>query len=354
MSVTDNPRQAIFWIAVAALIVVAFYQLRTILAPFVAAGILAYALAPAVDRLQRWHVSRSLAASIVMLTTVLTIIAIVLILLPVLQSQIGLIRAQLPALAATLSNQFAPWLEQTFGIKLSLDTASIRNWLAAQLSGGSQDLLTTLLERVRTSWTAALGVILFIILVPVVLFYLLADWPHFTARVRELIPRRWAEQSNAAMNETDALLSQYLRGQLLVMLALAGWYSVGLLVAGLDQWLSLGVLTGLLAFIPYLGWGFSLLVSILLALLQLGISGLLGVVVVYGIGKILDVYILTPRMVGERIGLHPVAVLFALSAFGTLFGFTGMLLALPLAAIASVVIRRLHRAWVASSFYLHR
>ena len=352
MSVTDNPKQTIFWLVVAALIVAVFYALRSTLTPFIAAGILAYALAPAVDRLQARGWPRMLAAAAAMLATILSIVLVLLILIPLLQGEISQLRNQIPALVASILKQSAPWIQQWFGTELQLDPAAIRNWLSSQLSGNTQDVLALVMQHVRSGWNGAVEIIGLVVLVPVVLLYLLADWPHFVENIRSLIPRRWAAIVNDAAHETDDLLGKYLRGQFMLMLALAVWYCAALWVGGVREWLPLGVLTGLLAFIPYVGFGIGLVLALILAMLQLGVTpGITTIVIIYGIGQLLESYVLTPRLVGDKIGLHPVAVLFALLAFGTLFGFAGMLLALPLAAVVLVVVRRLRKAWLASSFY---
>jgi predicted PurR-regulated permease PerM len=191
-------------------------------------------------------------------------------------------------------------------------------------------------------------------LVPVVLFYLLTDWPELVARSRTLIPPRWVRPIDEVLDETDTLLGQYLRGQLLVMLSLAVWFSIGLLVAGFELWLPIGVLSGLLIFIPYIGFATGFVFALVAGMLQLGpLAGAVWVASIYGVAQVVESTWLTPRLVGERIGLHPVAVIFALLAFGSLFGFVGVLLALPLAAVTAVGLRRLLAAWRASEFY-HR
>jgi predicted PurR-regulated permease PerM len=345
-------RQGLPWLIIAALLVWVAYELRGIITPFVAAMILAYAFAPAVDSMERVKIPRAAGAAIMILLAALAMIVVVLILVPIIQSELGQIRAQLPALALTISNRLLPWLNQHLGIEIVIDGTRIRDWLAAQLAGSSQDVATAVMQYLRSGWSAALEIVGLVVLVPVLLLYLLMDWREFTSRVFALIPRRWADGAREALAETDGLLGQYVRGQLLVMLCLALWYSTGLLIAGLNQWLPLGVLTGLLSFIPYIGFGAGLLIALISAMLQLGpLDGLIAVGVVFGLGQLLESYWLTPRLVGERIGLHPVAVLFALLAFGTLFGFVGILLALPMAAAASVVLRRLHSAWLNSDFH---
>jgi len=167
-----------------------------------------------------------------------------------------------------------------------------------------------------------------------------------------MIPRRWVGQISLMTEEVDDLLAQYLRGQLLVMLILAVYYSAALAIAGFDIALPVGILTGLLVFIPYVGFGLGLVLALIAAILQFsGFYGLIAVAIIYGIGQILESFILTPKLVGERIGLHPLVVIFALLAFGQLFGFVGVLLALPASAIMSVMVQHLRRHYLSSSFY---
>jgi predicted PurR-regulated permease PerM len=186
----------------------------------------------------------------------------------------------------------------------------------------------------------------------VVLFYLLLDWHPMLARVAAAVPRRYIGRTLAMANEVDTLLAQYLRGQLLVMLVLAVYYSVGLMVAGFDVALPVGIITGLLVFIPYLGFGLGLVLALIAAVLQFADwSGVIAVAAIYGLGQVIEGFFLTPRLVGERIGLNPLAVIFALLAFGQLFGFVGVLLALPASAILMVAFKHLRRHYLSSSFY---
>ncbi len=354
MPLTAPQRQTLLWTLVAALLAWALIALGPILTPFVAAGILAYVLAPGVRWLQTHRVPRVAAALLVILIAILALLAVLLILVPITQQEVALIRKQFPALAASISERLLPWVNQTLGLSLKLDIASLREWLAGQLADSGEDWLATLFGYARSGWGAALQVLGTVFLVPVVLFYLLTDWPELIARARTLIPPRWVEPIDGVLHETDALLGQYLRGQILVMLALAVWFSLALLVAGFDLWLPIGVLSGLLIFIPYLGFAAGFVFALIAGMLQLGpLAGLAWVAGIYGIAQVVESTWLTPRLVGERIGLHPVAVIFALLAFGALFGFVGVLLALPLAAIAAVGLRRLLAAWKTSEFY-HR
>ena len=354
MPLTARQRQTALWTVVAALLAWALVALGPILTPFVAAAILAYVLAPGVRWLQARGIPRLPAALLVIVFALLALLAILLILVPITQQEVVLIRRQFPALAASISERLLPWLNQTFGFALKFDAASVREWLSGQLADSGEDWAAALLGYARSGWAAALQVIGTLFLVPVVLFYLLTDWPDLVARARGLIPPRWVQPLDELFDETDTLLGQYLRGQLLVMLSLAVWFSIALLVAGFEMWLPIGVLSGLLIFIPYIGFAAGFAFALVAGMLQLGpLAGAVWVAAIYGIAQVVESTWLTPRLVGERIGLHPVAVIFALLAFGSLFGFVGVLLALPLAAITAVGLRRLLAAWQASEFY-HR
>jgi predicted PurR-regulated permease PerM len=189
-------------------------------------------------------------------------------------------------------------------------------------------------------------------MVPLVLFYLLYDWDAILRRVRGFIPRRYVERTLMMVDEINSALAQYLRGQLLVMGVLAIYYSVALSIARFDVALPVGIFTGLAVFIPYIGFGTGLVLAVLAALLQFGDAyGFIAVAIVYGIGQVVESFYLTPRLVGERIGLHPLAVIFALLAFGQLFGFFGVLLALPVSAILMTGSRQVRRAYLNSAFY---
>jgi predicted PurR-regulated permease PerM len=190
------------------------------------------------------------------------------------------------------------------------------------------------------------------VLIPVVLFYLLMDWPALVERVQALIPPRLRAAVVGFLDECDAVLGQYLRGQLLVMLVLAVYYAGALALAGFDLALPVGVFTGLAIFIPYLGFGLGCVLALLAGVLQFASwYGVAAVAVIYGVGQVVESLYLTPRLVGERIGLNPLAVIFALLAFGHLLGFVGILIALPLSAVALVALQRIRSAYLSSKLY---
>jgi predicted PurR-regulated permease PerM len=278
-------------------------------------------------------------------------LALLLLIVPVLLKELPLLKAQVPPLLDRLNQTLTPWLAQ-WGITVAFDLASLKAWATQVLDANFEDWLAAALSSARIGGSVLLSLLGNAILVPVVLFYLLADWPHLVARAQALIPPRWRDATLSFMDDCDQLLGQYLRGQLLVMLVLAVYYAVALALAGFELALPLGVFTGLAVAVPYVGFGAGLVLAALAALLQFGAAkGLLLVALVYGVGQLLEGFVLTPRLVGERIGLNPLAVIFALLAFGTLFGFVGVLVALPASAVVLVALRRARQVYLRSRLY---
>ncbi|CAN7182855.1 AI-2E family transporter [Massilia sp. LjRoot122] len=353
---TPEQKQSTFWLALWLAVALLLYTLGPILSPFIAAAILAYMLNGAVDRLAHARLGKSRMPRVVAVSIVLTaffaaVIALVLVVVPVLRAEIPLLQAKIPAFFTWLDTFVSPWLAG-YGINVKLDSAGLRQLIEQQVAASGDDLWTTVLAKVRVGGSALLGWIATLTLVPVVLFYLLVDWHHLLARIEGAIPRRWAQQVGGMARESDELLAQYLRGQLLVMIVLAVYYSAALAILGLDVALPVGVLTGLLGFVPYLGFGLGMLLALIAALLQFADwTGLAWVVAIYTAGQLIESFFLTPRLVGERIGLHPLAVIFALMAFGELFGFAGVLLALPASAVLMVGFRHVRTHYLRSSFY---
>jgi predicted PurR-regulated permease PerM len=340
------------WAAVAIAFAVLLVVLGPILTPFITAIILAYMLEPGVSWLQRRRLPRPLGAIAMILLTIVVTLGILLVLVPILQQEISVIREKLPGLIERLTSTTLPWISAKTGFDIPLDAAALRERIGAVFSGSGDDVATALLAYARSGWGAAIQIVGLVILVPVLLLYLLIDWHAMLRRLDELLPRRWRPSAHDIAGELDQLLGQYLRGQARVVIALVAFYSIGLLIAGFKLWLPIGVLSGILVVIPYFGFTIGMVFALVDGLLQFEPwRALVAVGVVYGLGQALESYYLTPFLVGERIGLHPVIVIFALLAFGSLFGFVGVLLALPLAAIAAVALGRLRRAYLASDFY---
>jgi predicted PurR-regulated permease PerM len=355
-NLSAEQKQTAFWLAVWLGFLFLLILLGPVLTPFLAAAIIAYALNPGVDRLDRVRIGRypmprAVSVTIVMLLFFAAILALVLIVIPVLQKEVPLLQAAIPAFLAKLNDTLAPRLQE-LGVQVSLDSASIRQLVYEKMAASGDEIWAAILNSARVGGTAVLGWLATLTLIPVVLFYLLLDWHQLLARIAGAVPRRYIDYTVEMARESDALLAQYLRGQLLVMLVLAIYYSAALAIAGFDVALPVGILTGLLVFIPYLGFGLGLFLALVGAVLQFADwSGIIAVAVIYGIGQVIEGFVLTPRLVGERIGLNPLAVIFALLAFGQLFGFVGVLLALPASALLMVAFRHLRRHYLRSSFY---
>ncbi|HJU21264.1 MAG TPA: AI-2E family transporter [Casimicrobiaceae bacterium] len=345
------PKQYLWIVGALVVIVLALEFLGPVLTPFLVGAILAYLGTPVVARAERRGMPRSLAALFVILFIALLLAALFLVLIPLVQSEVGSISRRLPDLFAQFTDRVAPFLQDKFGIAVSLDFDSIRAFIsdnAQELRG----LSGRLLSGVRAGSAIVLSVLVNVALIPVVMFYLLRDWNMILARIDDLLPRRWGPKVRGIAREVDGVLAEFLHGQLLVMLALAAYYSAGLAIARLDHALAIGILTGLLVFIPYVGFGLGFLLGMTAAILEFhGWPGFFAVLAVYGVGQLLESYVLVPFLVGDRIGLHPLAVIFALLAFGELFGFAGVLMALPVSAMLLVGLRHLRRAYVRSPVY---
>lgn len=354
MQFSTTQKRAATWLLIAAVAVLLLALLAPVLSPFIIASVLAYALTPLVNRLDhfgRGRLPRVAAVLIVELLFILILLGVILLIVPILARELPLLREQVPLLFDRLNVWLQPLAAQ-MGLNLSLDTASIRGFVLKYLDANGEDVLGSTLASIKLGGSVALALVGNAVLVPVALFYLLLDWERFVARVVELVPLHLRAPYDAFMGEADAVLGQYLRGQLLVMIILAVFYSVGLSLFRLDLALPIGIFTGLLAFVPFLGFGLGLVLATLSGLLQFAsIKAVVMVAVVYGAGQAIESYVLTPRLVGERIGLHPLAVIFALLAFGQLFGFVGVLVALPASAVLLVGIRRVRAGYMSSKLY---
>lgn len=348
---SHEAKRILLWVALGVALFATPLALAPVLSPFLFAFIFAYILNPGVDWLQRHKVPRVIAVSLMILLLIVVVVLLVLLVIAVLQREIPQLREQLPELLKKLNSVVAPRLSE-LGVRVRFDFPGLRRMMSERFAASPEDLLAVLLTYVRVSGTALITYGGLALLVPIVMFYLLMDWHMVMRRIEGLVPRRWVPKVRELTAETDALLSQYLRGQIVVMLILAALYSIGLTIAGFEIAIPIGVFTGLAVFIPYIGFGFGLALAIVAALLQFGnLYGLGAVALVYGIGQFVESFYLTPRLVGDRIGLHPLVVIFALLAFGQLFGFFGVLLALPTCAVLLVGARQLRRLYVTSDLY---
>ncbi len=325
------------------------YLLSPILSPFLLAAAIAYMCDPLVDRLERHKLgtrklSRTVSTVIVLFGLVLVFVLLALILAPLVQAETRLLMQQIPKVVEWGSQTLLPWLTSTFGIDLMRDQEQVLAWLKEHVSELSQ--LTRYLPKLTDGGLAILGFIANLLLVPVVLFYMLRDWDRTLAHLVDWIPAPLKPKTVAIAQEIDRVLSEFVRGQVMVILVMSVFYSAALWLVGLDYALAVGLITGILVFVPYLGVIVGVLLGTLAGLAQFGaqsdlLAGLLPIWGVFAAGQLLEGMAITPWLVGERVGLHPVAVIFALMAFGQLFGFVGILVAIPAAAASLVALRHL-------------
>lgn len=341
------------WFAALGGVLVLCWLLAPILTPFVLGAGLAYAGDPIVDRLQRWGLSRTLGVCVVfLLITVGGLLAVVM-LLPMLQNQLTVLLQNVPQWLAWLQDQGLSRLGITLPEGTRLDADGLRRLVGEHWSeaGG---VLKQVWTHVSASGGALLTAIANLLLVPVVTFYLLRDWDHLVAWIHGAIPPRSLPRVSALARETDEVLGAFIRGQLTVMAALTVYYWIALWLAGLDLALLVGLIIGLISFVPYLGAIVGVLTAVIAMLVQTQeLLPFVWLAVVFGIGQLLESNVLTPWLVGDRIGLHPVAVIFAVMAGGQLFGFVGVMLALPVAAVVAVLLREAMKQWRASRMYQH-
>jgi predicted PurR-regulated permease PerM len=329
------------------------YLLAPMLTPFVAGALAAYLANPLVDRLQRLGLKRLPAAALVFFLLILLLVLILLLAVPVLAEQVGGFIDGLPAFFRWFQGKAEPWLHKYLGVHVRAknleQAATLIGAYWRESAGGDAGAV---LESLTRSGAAIVSWALNLALTPVVVFYLLRDWNLLVRRVRGLLPLRWAPVLVKLAAESDEVLSAVFRGQFMVMAVLSGIYSVGLWLAGLQQGLLLGLIAGLISFIPYAGAVCGVLLASIAALAQFGdFSPVLPVLAVFGAGHLLEGVWLTPWLIGNRIGLHPVALIFAVLAGGQLFGFLGVLLALPLASVAMVLLRHAHFLYKESDWY---
>ncbi len=328
-------QQVQYWGIAALVFLVTLWLMGDVMLPFLVGGALAYFLDPVADRLERAGLSRTAATSVITLVAVLLMGLLVLAVIPTLINQlIALVNA-----APEIARKLQTILTEKFP-SLNDDTSAIRETLA-KIAAAIQSKGGAVAEGLIASIMGVISAAVFVLVVPVVAFYLLLDWDHMVERIDSLLPRDHAPVVRRLATEIDTVLSSFIRGQLSVCVVLGLYYSIALMLAGLQFGLVVGAIAGMITFIPYIGAIVGGSLAIGLALFQFwGDWVSIGIVAgIFGVGQFMEGNILTPKLVGHSVGLHPVWLLFALSAFGTLFGFVGMLVAVPVAASLGVLIR---------------
>lgn len=340
------------WLAIAIALGLVIWLLSPVLTPFVLGAMLAYLCDPLVDHLERWKLNRTLATTVVFVFMLLVVVGAVLLLIPLIQRQVVRLIVSMPHYADWAQTVALPWLQEHLNLQPgSFDSDKVVAALQEHV-GSVSGIVATTLAKVSKSGFSIILWLTNLVLIPVVMFYLLRDWDLMVARIDHMLPRRQRPTIVHLARESDHVLGAFVRGQLLVMVALGIIYGVGLSLMGLSVGPLIGMIAGLLSFVPYLGFIVGLCAALIAVLVQFGDwlhIGLLAIVFV--IGQALEGYVLVPRLVGGKIGLHPVAVIFAVLAGGALFGFLGVLLALPAAAVIMVLLRYGYARYQKSDLY---
>ena len=343
---------ALYWLAAAAALAWLLYLLDPVLTPFLAAAILAYICQPLVARASKLRfMSRTTATLLVMVLLFGALVTLLLIMLPLLRYESGMLLTKLPELLDILRQRLLPLLEQYFGVSMQWDTANFKQLLSEHWQNAGK-VSASMLPWLSSSGSTLIALLMNLLLIPLVMFYLLRDWPQLLARIDGAIPRRWHGKTEEIASEVDVVLAEFLRGQVSVMVLMSVFYAAALMLTGMQFALPIGIVSGMLVFVPYLGAIIGLALATLVALTQFdSFTGVLLVWAIFAAGQMLEGMVVTPKLVGDRIGLHPLGVIFALLAFGQLFGFFGVLLALPISAMLLVGMRHLESWYLSSPFY---
>jgi predicted PurR-regulated permease PerM len=344
-------RQFTFWLAALFLFVLLFWLLSEILLPFIAGLAIAYLLTPLTDRLERLGVNRLAAALLIITVVVLTLIYLILLVMPILGAQLSSFIDSVPGyvtkLQALLSDPSRPWVQKLLGAGFNADKS------IGDLVTQGVGWLTAFLQSLWSGGRALVSVFSLIVVTPVVAFYLIYDWHRMIRTVDNWVPLQQRDTVRALAQEIDAAISGFVRGQTGVCLILGSFYALALTLTGLNFGLLIGFISGLITFIPYVGsmTGLVLATGVAVAQFWPAYGSILMVLGIFLVGQFLEGYVLSPKLVGESVGLHPVWLIFALLAFGYLFGFVGLLVAVPLAATIGVLSRFALRRYLQSSFY---
>lgn len=345
-------RQIFFWLVSAALVILFLYVFSSILLPFLAGMALAYFLDPVADRLERLGLSRTAATVVILIAFVIVLALTLVLVIPILAGQVGDLMQRLPDYMSRLQSLITDidpsWFERVLGV----DSAGLREGLSSLLAQGT-GLIATLLQSIWSSGLALVNLVSLFVVTPVVAFYMLLDWDRMIARVDDWVPRGHVETVRNLGREINAAVAGFVRGQGTVCLILAAIYAVGLTVVGLNFGLLIGSFAGLISFIPYVGSLVGLVLSLGVAFVQFWpewywIAAVAGV---FFFGQFVEGNILQPKLVGRSVGLHPVWLMFALFAFGYLFGFVGLLVAVPASAAVAVLVRFALERYLASPLY---
>ncbi len=348
-----NNRNGFFWLCVFAFFCASVYILRSVLLPFVAGIVIGYLLDPFATKVQKMGVkNRTWATIIVMLLVFIVILPVLIFLIGMIDEQLGRFISALPQYANNLSVRIEPVVLDLQDKFPSLQADKIREFIHGNLAN-SMKLVGKLLHKLISGGFALVNLLSLLLITPIVAFYMLRDWHSFLANVDELLPKKYKDTIRCLAKRIDNILASFIRGQLSVCVLLGTFYATGLYIVGLELGVLVGFLAGLISFIPYVGSIVGFVISIALALAQFGTWGaIVQVIIVFMLGQFIEGNFLTPKLVGDSVGLHPVWIMFALLSGGVLLGFLGLMIAVPVAAIIGVLLRHSIECYKQSSLYL--
>ena len=340
-----------FWLSIFCLFAISVYLLRSILLPFAAGIIIGYLFDPIADRLEKWHINRTFATLIVLVGAILILIPAGFAILHIADVQLRAFLASAPKYVASLNDKLTPFLTSLQEAFPSLGKDSLSSVLQNNLSN-SVKILSSILQKLISGSFAVFNIISLLLITPVVAFYMLRDWDHFVKKIDELLPRAYRHDIREQAIAIDHILSSFIRGQVMVCLSLGAFYAIGLSIIGLDLGLMVGMIAGIISFIPYVGSITGFVLSILIAFAQFNtLPPIIATVCIFIVGQLLEGYFLTPKLVGDSVGLHPVWIMFALLAGGVLLGFLGLMIAVPIAAVIGVLLRYWINRYKKSTLY---
>lgn len=348
---TTQTKHLLFWAAVIVLLFMFISEIRAILLPFVLGILLAYFLDPVVDRMVYRGISRSFATALVTILFFSVMALFLVTLIPLVGEQLVRLLHALPEYIRIVSEAYHRNIDPLLS-RLPADNEQDIQSAITDISGNALGVTGKLISNLFASGAVVFNIISLLLISPIVTFYLLRDWDNLMARIDHLLPRRHVEVIHSQIREIDETISGFVHGQLVVCSTLALFYVIGFVLAGLNFGVALGALTGFLIIIPYLGWAAGATVAMIVAFMQYDSMTMVGII--GGIllaGQVLEGYFLTPKLIGDRVGLHPLWLIFGMLAGGALFGFVGVVIAVPATAIIGVLIRFAIRQYLASSLY---
>ena len=339
------------WLTIFVLFCIAVYVLRSVLLPFVAGIVIGYLLDPWASKFEKWGMRRTCATVLVMFLVVIIAVPAVLMLFGIIDEQLGQFIRAVPNYLASFARKIEPVINELQQRIPSLEPERIRDYIRSNMAN-SLKLVGNVMRSVITNGFALINILSLVLITPIVAFYMLRDWDTFVAKVDSLLPKQSKKSIEKQAREIDRILASFIRGQLSVCVLLGTFYAVGLYIVGLDLGVLVGFLAGIISFIPYVGTIFGFVVSMAIAFAQFdNMMQILQVAGVFLVGQFIEGNFLTPKLVGDSVGLHPVWVMFALLAGGVLLGFLGLMIAVPVAAIIGVIMRHAIENYKQSSLY---